>query len=47
VFCLLQAKCPVIARDLQVPVGSIVLRRGGPRSTLRPTGEESTNRKPS
>jgi uncharacterized protein with ATP-grasp and redox domains len=48
VFCLLQAKCPVIARDLQqVPVGSIVLRRGAPRSTFRPTGEESTNRKPS
>jgi uncharacterized protein with ATP-grasp and redox domains len=29
VFFLLQAKCPVIARDLGVPVGSIVLRQGG------------------
>jgi uncharacterized protein with ATP-grasp and redox domains len=29
VFFLLQAKCPVIARDLEVPAGSIVLRRGG------------------
>jgi uncharacterized protein with ATP-grasp and redox domains len=29
VFFLLQAKCPVIARDLDVPVGSLVLRRGG------------------
>jgi len=29
VFFLLQAKCPVIARDLDVPVGSIVIRRGG------------------
>ena len=28
-FFLLQAKCPVIARDLGVAVGSIVLRRGG------------------
>jgi len=28
VFCLLQTKCPVIARDVGVPVGSIVLRRG-------------------
>jgi len=27
VFCLLQVKCPVIARDLDVPVGSIVVRR--------------------
>lgn len=31
VFFLLQAKCPVIARDLAVPVGSIVLRQGRPR----------------
>jgi uncharacterized protein with ATP-grasp and redox domains len=30
-FFLLQAKCPVIARDLGVPVGSIVLRQGGRR----------------
>jgi uncharacterized protein with ATP-grasp and redox domains len=29
VFFLLQAKCPVLARDLGVPVGSIVLRQGG------------------
>jgi uncharacterized protein with ATP-grasp and redox domains len=29
VFFLLQAKCPVIARDLGVPPGSIVLRQGG------------------
>jgi len=28
VFLLLQAKCPVIARDVGVPVGSIVLRQG-------------------
>jgi len=28
VFFLLQAKCPVIARDLKVPVGGLVLRRG-------------------
>lgn len=28
VFCLLQTKCPVIARDVGVPVGSIVLRQG-------------------
>jgi uncharacterized protein with ATP-grasp and redox domains len=29
VFFLLQAKCPVIARDVRVPVGSIVLKQGG------------------
>ena len=28
VFFLLQAKCPVIARDLGVPVGSMVLKQG-------------------
>jgi len=28
VFLLLQAKCPVIAHDVGVPVGSIVLRQG-------------------
>jgi len=28
VFCLLQTKCPVIARDVGVPVGSIVLKQG-------------------
>ncbi len=28
VFFLLQTKCPVIARDVGVPVGSIVLRQG-------------------
>jgi len=28
VFCMLQTKCPVIARDVGVPVGSIVLRQG-------------------
>ena len=28
VFFLLQAKCPVMARDAGVPVGSIVLKRG-------------------
>lgn len=27
VFCLLQAKCPVIARDLDVPVGGVVVRQ--------------------
>lgn len=29
VFFLLQSKCPVIARDLEVPVGSIVAKQGG------------------
>ena len=29
VFCLLQTKCPVIARDVGVPVGSIVLSQRG------------------
>nr|HID14081.1 DUF89 family protein [Anaerolineae bacterium] len=29
VFFLLQTKCPVIARDVGVPVGSIVLKRSG------------------
>ncbi len=29
VFCLLQTKCPVIARDVGVPVKSIVLKQGG------------------
>ncbi|MBN1582127.1 MAG: DUF89 family protein [Anaerolineae bacterium] len=28
VFFMLQCKCPVIARDMGVPVGSIVLKRG-------------------
>jgi uncharacterized protein with ATP-grasp and redox domains len=31
-FFLLQAKCPVIARDLGVPVGSIVVKQGQPAS---------------
>ena len=31
VFFLLQTKCPVIARDVGVPVGSIVLRQGQTR----------------
>jgi len=31
VFCLLQVKCPVIARDVGVPVGSVVVRQSGPR----------------
>jgi uncharacterized protein with ATP-grasp and redox domains len=31
-FFLLQAKCPVIARDVGVPVGSIVLKQGQPES---------------
>lgn len=30
VFCLLQVKCPVIARDAGVPVGSVVVRRSAP-----------------
>jgi uncharacterized protein with ATP-grasp and redox domains len=34
-FFLLQAKCPVIARDLGVPAGSLVLRRGEPRGAPR------------
>jgi len=33
IFFLLLAKCPVIARDLQVPVGSIVLKAGATSST--------------
>jgi uncharacterized protein with ATP-grasp and redox domains len=32
IFFLLQAKCPIIARDLGVPVNSIVLKQGGPKS---------------
>jgi uncharacterized protein with ATP-grasp and redox domains len=28
VFFMLQAKCPIIARDVGVPVGSIVLKQG-------------------
>jgi uncharacterized protein with ATP-grasp and redox domains len=28
VFCLLQTKCPVIARDASLPVGSIVFKKG-------------------
>ena len=35
VFCLLQTKCPVIARDVGVPVGSIVLKRGQARITRK------------
>lgn len=27
-FCLMQVKCPVIARDVGVPLGSIILRQG-------------------
>ena len=27
VFCLLQVKCPVIARDIDAPVGSIIIRQ--------------------
>ncbi|WP_319521828.1 ARMT1-like domain-containing protein [uncultured Desulfosarcina sp.] len=30
VFCLLQVKCPVIAKDIGAPVGSIVVRRSLP-----------------
>lgn len=30
VFCLLQVKCPVIARDIGAPVGSIVVRQSLP-----------------
>jgi len=29
VYFLLKVKCPIIARDLKVPVGSIVVKRGG------------------
>jgi uncharacterized protein with ATP-grasp and redox domains len=32
-FLLLQTKCPVIARDIGVPVGSIVLRQGASAPT--------------
>jgi len=43
VFFLLQTKCPVIARDVGVPVGSIVLKHGG-RGKIpevwRKTGDE-------
>lgn len=28
VFCLLQVKCPIIARDIGAPVGSMVVRQG-------------------
>jgi damage-control phosphatase, subfamily I len=27
IFCFLQAKCPVIAQDMDVPVGSVILRQ--------------------
>lgn len=32
IFFLLQTKCPIIARDLGVPVNSVVLKQGGPKS---------------
>jgi uncharacterized protein with ATP-grasp and redox domains len=35
VFCLLQVKCPVIGRDLDAPVGGVVVRRSRP-ATLAP-----------
>ncbi len=31
IFCLLQAKCPMIARHLDVPVGSIIARQSTPK----------------
>lgn len=34
VFCLLQVKCPVIARDAGVPVGSVVVRRSAPAAAV-------------
>lgn len=40
VFFLLQTKCPVIARDVGVPVGSIVLKHGGLRKDLRSLEED-------
>lgn len=36
VFCLLQVKCPVIARDAGVPVGGVVVRRSRPREVTLP-----------
>lgn len=35
VFFLLQAKCPIISRDVGVPVRSIVLKQGKAKSSLR------------
>jgi uncharacterized protein with ATP-grasp and redox domains len=35
IFFLLQAKCPVIAHDLGVPVGSIVLKQGGIEAKIK------------
>jgi uncharacterized protein with ATP-grasp and redox domains len=32
VFCLLQVKCPVIGRDLDAPVGSVIVRQASPKS---------------
>lgn len=37
-FFLLQTKCPVIARDVGVPVGSIVLKQGG-REVTQPVSQ--------
>ena len=36
IFCLLQVKCPVIARDIGAPVGSIVIRRSRQRAVPNP-----------
>ena len=35
IFFMLQLKCPVIARDVGAPVGSIVLQRGKPPDHLK------------
>ena len=41
IFCLLQIKCPVIARDIGAPMGSIIIRqsRYRPDTTPRTQGE--------
>lgn len=40
IFFLLKAKCPVIARDLACPVGSLILRRSRPAPVTTPEAEE-------
>ena len=35
VFFLLQSKCPVIARDIGVPVGSVLLMQGADQAARR------------
>ncbi len=42
IFFILKAKCPVIARDLDCAVGSLVLRRSGAKETIE--GDSHTTR---